>query len=226
MKHRAFTLIELLTVIAIIGILAAMVLATVGQVRAKARSTKCASNLRQIGVAALLWSNDNKGYIVPCFSGADGPALQMRHWTGLLASYVGWPGDSSDTSKSWNSYNDMPIYQCPSKPDTFGYSHNIRLSPLEGGRGAPRKTYQDVEIPSQTVFMADSYRPSATDPTYWKSVLRAPSDSDENNRVNFRHSNAANVLWVDGHVSSQKESSDLLMNTAGKKDYYFELIKP
>ncbi|NDC74549.1 prepilin-type N-terminal cleavage/methylation domain-containing protein [bacterium] len=58
---HAFTLIELLTVIAIIGILAAIIIPTVGRVRAAARMTTDMSNLRQIGQAAAGYVSDNKG---------------------------------------------------------------------------------------------------------------------------------------------------------------------
>jgi len=57
---RAFTLIELLTVIAIIGILAAIIIPTVGAVRQTAQAAACTSNLRQIATAVLLYAQDNK----------------------------------------------------------------------------------------------------------------------------------------------------------------------
>jgi prepilin-type N-terminal cleavage/methylation domain-containing protein/prepilin-type processing-associated H-X9-DG protein len=59
----AFTLIELLTVIAIIGILAAIIIPTVGKVRQTAIRSQCASNLRQNAMAYILYANDNKGRI-------------------------------------------------------------------------------------------------------------------------------------------------------------------
>lgn len=61
----AFTLIELLTVIAIIGILAAIIIPTVGKVRETARSAITTSNLREIQTASLAFANDNRGRYVP-----------------------------------------------------------------------------------------------------------------------------------------------------------------
>jgi prepilin-type N-terminal cleavage/methylation domain-containing protein len=58
---RAFTLIELLTVIAIIGVLAAILIPTVSKVRQSAKNAQCTANLREWGRAILFYANDNKG---------------------------------------------------------------------------------------------------------------------------------------------------------------------
>lgn len=60
---RAFTLVELLTVIAIVAILMAILFPLIGMIRESANRSTCASNLRQIALAVLSYTNDHRGYL-------------------------------------------------------------------------------------------------------------------------------------------------------------------
>ena len=71
--RRAFTLVELLVVMAIISVLLAILLPTLSRAREYARQVKCASNMRQIVLAILMYSNDNKGKLpIPALTPGNG----------------------------------------------------------------------------------------------------------------------------------------------------------
>jgi prepilin-type processing-associated H-X9-DG protein/prepilin-type N-terminal cleavage/methylation domain-containing protein len=88
-RSRAFTLIELLTVIAIIGVLAAIIIGSVSKVRDAARRSTCVSNLRQIGAAFPLYAADNKGFY---------PAPQQTNYTTSPATGQAYPTPYSATN--------------------------------------------------------------------------------------------------------------------------------
>src|SRR5947207_11344611 len=85
-QRMGFTLIELLVVIAIIAILAAILFPVFAQAREKARSTACLSNLKQIGMATRMYSQDYDEVLVPnyLFSSAN----TLAWWPDILAPYV------------------------------------------------------------------------------------------------------------------------------------------
>src|SRR5688572_25960380 len=64
-RSRSFTVLDLLVVIGIIAVLLSILLPTLARVRAVAVSAQCLSNLRQIGQAAHMYANENKGQLPP-----------------------------------------------------------------------------------------------------------------------------------------------------------------
>jgi prepilin-type N-terminal cleavage/methylation domain-containing protein/prepilin-type processing-associated H-X9-DG protein len=80
-RRRAFTLVELLVVIGIIGLLMSILLPTMGRVRERAKTIKCLSNMKQILVAAHAYSGEGRGVVLP--------AGTNRHgwWSNILNDF-------------------------------------------------------------------------------------------------------------------------------------------
>lgn len=105
----AFTLIELLTVIAILGILAAILIPVVGAVRENARKAKCMSNMRQVGLAILAYESEIGKLPGPSYQRIRRPVADQEHryelnW--ILESYMG--GERSE------------VLECPTNVIDFG----------------------------------------------------------------------------------------------------------
>ena len=133
MKKHAFTLVELLVVIGIIGILSALIIPAVGLARASAKATQCQHNQEQTMKLVAQAMNANKDFLVSGSKFAN-DAGEDAAWTRYL---YGEGGDTSGKMKGKTAYiADMAVVRCPS----FKYEDNNKaLGAIDGGNTETNK---------------------------------------------------------------------------------------
>lgn len=135
MKHRRFTLVELLVVVAIIAILAALLLPALEQARESARRTVCRNNLRQFGMAASMYGADFDGYITgvptdPLVPGNGGARGAWVRWRQIMGS--GWYMGGPPGLRGVGYLTHLELWFCPSVSVKKGVCVDARRKFLNG----------------------------------------------------------------------------------------------
>lgn len=213
--HRGFTLVELLVVIAVVGILAALLLPALNHSKAAARRIQCVDNLRQLGLATQMFWAENEDFTFRYQIGAtNGGRLYWFGWikpsaegdrefdATLGALYPHLQGKGVEICPSLD-YNNT-LYKFKARGAAYGYGYNLHL-------GQRSISTSRIVRPADTVLMADAAQvndfqaPASPDRPMLEEFYYV--DADEGGgypNAHFRHQQQANVLFCDGHVGREK----------------------
>ena len=221
-RKRGFTLIELLVVIAIVVLLVAILFPVFARTRENARRASCASNLKQIGLAIIQYTQDYDE-VYPPLDYTDGNGTVIT-WRWLSNAYT----------------KTAAIYRCPSNPygGILNISSDNTLFPISYGAnaqvlsgGTVIRFLNQVDSPSTLFLVAESngtlpneaYPPS--DPLVDPGCTGCFTPTGSHTDLYAGHIGRSNWLFADGHVETMRPSVtgngtidmwDLAQNNAGQ----------
>ncbi len=228
---------------AIIAILAALLLPALARGKVSAQSAKCVSNLRQIGIAAQLYWDDNNGNTFP---------YHLAATNGGDIYWFGWIAAGNEETRAFDpKYAALNAYLtgrgvglCPAlnysddhfklkaEGKTFGYGYNLKLNPPSKpplnirklNRLAGLALFSDAAQVNTWQAPASADNPMLEE---WYYIDDDPTATQPNGH--FRHNQGANVLFCDGHVGREKMvpgTLDIRMPTMMVGDLRHEIILP
>ncbi|HVM61332.1 MAG TPA: prepilin-type N-terminal cleavage/methylation domain-containing protein [Verrucomicrobiae bacterium] len=210
---QGFTLIELLVVIAIIGILAAMLLPALGQAREKGRMAACASNLKQMGVAAYMYANDWNDYLPTSYNYNSCAVTFDEYLSGYMGSekiskMAAPRGRGVFTCPSDTLRLDISNSGCTSGAKRRSYSIMSEWAPVYGGPTGFftqfKKLSSDVPDPSGTIYITERSQFNNWQSGGQCTELASPAyryQASGNGELHMNKS-ISNYLFADGHVEA------------------------
>jgi prepilin-type N-terminal cleavage/methylation domain-containing protein/prepilin-type processing-associated H-X9-DG protein len=248
-----FSLIELLVVVAVISIMAALLLPALSKSKEQARGAVCRSNMKQLALAFLMYAEDNEETF-PWPGGQPGraaasPDQYSPDWCGgtnfsdmeFTVASIGLPGFGHNaecgsvfpyvTSQPRREYDPnykeiTPVYRCPS---TGKLGEGLRVNYSANAYMDPGKPFGDFDkVPPKGLMTT-----AVTDAS--RKVLLLNEDPDEMKTTAFLpssvsrkvtlHLDRANIAFMDGHMESVSSSDFFKMRTASFVSVYFKAGK-
>lgn len=223
-RPRAFSLVELLAVIAVIGVLAALLVPVLGATRLRARQAASASNLRQLAAATHAYIADNRGLFPPAMSFDN-----RTRWHGARASSSapfdpakGWLGPYLGQSGAVKMCPQFETMDRAPESASFeagagGYGYNAAYLGGPAARGNADDPYRPARFallpaPSRTLMFATTAFARSqglqdypfAEPPMWRNPGGQPEGANQPS-VHFRFAGKALVAWCDGRVSAERQ---------------------
>ncbi len=246
-RRGAFTLIELLTVIAIIGILATIIIPVVGRVRETAMKSKSVSNLRQWGTALHLYAGENRN-LLPLRGPADRPTWTQvstdndaarQAWYNALPPYVSERPlrDLATAGEQARLYADDTIHRDPRAEFTaarkagnpcFSYTLNSQLhTSRSGGADLPsaiRHPITRFPNPANTVYLFET-RSNPNDGTPAETADNQSGRAYGHSRhVSYRYNGRVSMIFLDGSVRTYPSAEIYTGNDVNNTIVFFSGI--
>ena len=214
-RGRKFTLIELLIVIAIIAILAAMLLPALNKAREKARSIQCINNQKQIGMALNFYQNEFNGFVLPAKLASSATYAYNGQLFWLWNSFLIHTGritmnllvcpTSEKFETNWSSFyfqNKKIISSSDNAWQFGGYGmNNCRAN--DGTTAVRWIKNTQVKRPASILYYAETKHYSSERPFYI-----AVGGVNTISRLWIQHNGICNLLMFDGHTDSVSGGSN------------------